>query len=595
MKYYEALSFKNKIFWVFTITFFAIIFLSGITVFKVAMPAIQNSSIKYEHELVRQSSRRIDDYLSQLNTLCIQVSYSSFTRDILGKHYNGQIKNRVEYSEDCFYAFKQYQDFSKTAPGITGIFIYNSHGYPYFFSTKETVDSDLNSHNQSWFHLLATATDYSFIKFSNIHNPIHFRNSNDYNVSLIRNIRSLFNFKIIGQAEILINPNSFKKILYDIGLKNSSGLRHLTLVDANSRVIYSDKPQYNPGDIYEAEEYSYIRNSSSPSFQSSNNSVLTSSQYSDYSGWYLIGETDYAIVKKDSNRVLVLLFIFSLISSSLVIISAILISRRITKPIELMQKRVNELKNGDFDSSLIFNTNDEFSNLVNSFNEMSHKLKKNIERIYTVEEQKRKAEIAALQSQINPHFTLNTLNTIKYIATLQHSTNIVTMIEDFTRLIEAALKSPNELITIKDEINRIQAFMRIQEITYFNKIKMELDFDENVLDCKIMGLILQPIMENAIFHGIKPKLIIHQIHAGSVKITIRSKGSDLIIHVIDDGVGMSQEHADSLLRQMSSGIGVKNVNTRIKLRFGEQYGLSITSAIGKGCDVSIRLPQIRKE
>lgn len=594
MKHLKSMNFKNKIFLIFTLTFSIIIVLSGVSVFGVAMPSMKESNVQYEHELVRQSSRRIDDYLSQINSLCIQASYSTFTRSILDKHYNNNITERFTYTNDRSDAFKFYQDFSRTSDGIVSIFIYNSNGYPYYFTSKEPVVNDFNMHSQKWYPPLASAKNYGFTMFSDIHHPPQIDNSRSYVVSLMRNIRSISDFSIQGQAEIQIDPNAFKKVLNDTELQSDGTARHMTLVDSSGKVIYSDQEQYAPGDNFNPEIFSYARNSSDPELQPKSDSILVSVQHSSYSGWYLIGETDREIIMKDIRKIVSLFVIFGIISVSLIMILGFFISREITKPIELLKRKVRELEHGDFDSQIILNSNDEFSRLADSFNEMSQKLKEYVQRIYTVEGQKREAEIAALQAQINPHFTLNTLNTIKYLATLQNSTNIVAMLEDFTILIKTALKSPNELITLEEELNRIKAFFRIQEISSFGKIKMELKYDENVLDCLTIGLILQPIVENAVFHGIKPKMESHQIQTGRIQILVDAIEDNVLIHIIDDGVGMDQNDADRLLSQNGSGIGVKNVNTRIKLRFGEQYGLSINSAVGKGCDVLIRLPQIRK-
>lgn len=594
MKHFKSMNFNNKIFLVFTLAFFVIILLSGVSVFGVAMPSMKESNIQYENELVRQSSRRIDDYLAQINALCIQVSYSSYTRNLLDKHYNNGVADSVEYSTDLFESFKFYQDFSRTSDGIISIFLYNSNGYPYFFSSKGPVVSDFNAHSQSWYPVLAAAKNYGYTMFSGVHHLPQIEGSNSYVVSLFRNVRDISNFSTIGQAEIQIDPNAFRKVLDDTDLQSTNTARYMTLVDSAGKVIYSGHDQYAPGDTFNPEIFTYARNSSDPALQPKSDSILISVQHSDYSGWYLIGETDRETITKDIRKIFGLFVIFGIISISLIIILGFLISREITKPLDLLKRKVMELEHGDFDSQIILNSNDEFSRLADSFNEMSQKLKEYVQRIYTVEGQKREAEIAALQSQINPHFTLNTLNTIKYLATLQNSTNIVAMLEDFTILIKTALKSPNELITLEEELNRIKAFFRIQEISSFGKIKMELKYDENILDCLTIGLILQPIVENAVFHGIKPKMESHQIQTGCIQILVDAIEDNVLIHIIDDGVGMDQSEADQLLSQNGSGIGVKNVNTRIKLRFGEQYGLSINSAVGKGCDVLIRLPQIRK-
>lgn len=583
-------SFKNKIYRAFLVGFTITILCSAAVVFGVALPSVYESNLKSEQELTDQTSKRVDEYLNQINSLCIQVSYTRFTRSVLEKYYDGNTEERLEYTNDSEQMSQLYQDFLRAYNGVDGIFIYNLYGYPYYFFTYDRVNRYYDVHKEYWYNVLLNSTDYGQILISGIQTPPQIPGSSKF-ISLYRNIRDLRNHDIIGQAEILIRPRTLKKLISESS-GNTSDKHRLTLLDSSGHVICSTQ-DYEPGDSYDLELYHQITSQANPPVTSASSHEM-SIHYSEYSDWYLISEYDSDVLYKDINIIVITFISFSLLALTAMAIWGHIIAQQVTKPMALLKDGVANIQKGFFDNTINLKSNDEFGELANAFNQMSEALKKYIQQIYDVEEQKIEAQMTALQAQINPHFTLNTINSVKHMAMLQNSTNIVSMLDDFSLLLSAAFRYPNELITIKEELNRIRAFFRIQEVESFGKIKLYLYYEEDILDCLTMGLVLQPIVENAIFHGIKPKMSSHQMESGNVIIRLTSNETSILIHVIDDGIGMHTDKVDELLSENSSGIGVKNVNMRIQLRFGKDYGLNIKSAPGEGCDVLLHIPKIKQ-
>lgn len=582
-------NFKNKIYHSFMLAFTLTLLGTGILVFGLAVPNLYQKNIKYEKELVQQSVYRLEEYLTQINALAIQVSYSSFTRTVLDKQYDGNLAELTEYMEDANSMSLLYQDFLRSFKGIDGIFIFNINGYSYYFSTFNNVDRYFNVQEEDWYDSISTSSDYSQILFTDVRIPSQFVGTRNYYVSMIRNIRTLTHHDVNGQAEILIRPSTFSRFL-----EASDSPRKMALVDRSGTVIYSND-QYETGEQFDRKAFQSLTENDRNSYRRHALSSLYSLCHSEYSGWYIIEETPPGLLLDDISTISFLFVAFALSSLLGVAVWGRRISAWATQPITVLMEGVSRIEHADFDTLIELDSTDEFGHLASAVNDMAQKLKQYILQIQQAEDEKRQAEIIALQAQINPHFTLNTINTIKHLALLQNSMNIVTMLDDFAILLTAAFRFPNELITVKEELNRIQAFIRIETINSLGKIKISLNCEEDAMDCMTIGLILQPIVENAIFHGIKSKMEGHQMISGNITISASTNDNCLFFHIIDDGVGMSEEQIQKAFSsQNASSIGIKNVNTRIKLRFGKDYGLSITSTPSQGCDVFLLLPKIKK-
>ena len=580
-------TFKNKIYRAFLFGFTLTLLASTIIVFGFSLPSIYSSTLHSEQETSNQTVARLDAYLRQINSLCTQISYTEDTRTTLSKKYDGNVEHSLEYIQDVNNLYQLYANFILPYDGVYGVFIYNLHGRPYYYCPVNQINRYYDFHKEEWYLELKEADRYENYVLSGAHQPPQLLGNNIF-ISLYRNIYDIMTFEIIGQAEIQIQPKALQKILED-SVKDDEK-QQFTLVDTDGRVITSTS-SYAPGDALGQDTIRRVSRAEQSFIYSLLGDTANYSR-SAYSGWYLIYQYDSDILYKDIRIILITFVGFSLLAWVSMMVWGRILSRQVTTPLALLSDGVAHIQKKDFDYKITLNTGDEFEYLADIFNQMTDTLKKYIQHIYDVEKQNTEAQMSALQAQINPHFTLNTINSIKHMAMLQSQTNIAAMLDDFGLLLAATFRFPNELITLREEFNRIRAFSRVQNAATFGKIKIHFSYDEELLDFLTLGLILQPIIENAVFHGIKPKMSDHQMTSGDIQIQMSSEKDAVLIHVIDNGIGMPQERADALLSESHSGIGVQNVHTRIRLRFGEEYGLSIKSAPDQGCDVLIRIPKI---
>lgn len=239
------------------------------------------------------------------------------------------------------------------------------------------------------------------------------------------------------------------------------------------------------------------------------------------------------------------------------------------------------------------------------FNMMMRRIKKLIALVERQERQKREAELRSLQAHIKPHFLYNTLDTIQWLARKNGAHEVTEVVKSLSRLFRIGLSKGNEIIPLVDEIEHINSYLKIQETRYRSKLNYSIEMDPEIRQCFVLKLILQPIVENAIYHGIKQRR-----GPGHIHIAVRAADEKTLrLTVTDDGVGMREDILAELQKELQqvgsgeekeiksgeiSGYGIKNVQARIRLTFGEAYGLSVESAPGKGTTVTILHPLIHE-
>jgi two-component system sensor histidine kinase YesM len=311
--------------------------------------------------------------------------------------------------------------------------------------------------------------------------------------------------------------------------------------------------------------------------------------------WMILSMIPLTTVSKDINALGFKIMVISLLLISFSITLAVIISRKIALPLINLKKRVKNYyqKNPLLESSIT----DEIMVLTREYDNLIDELEKTINHLLKEQEEKRKAELQALQMQIRPHFLYNTINSIKCLLWAGKTELIEPTINALVNLLEQTISRKEELIPIKDELQCVKDYLYIQEIRSNHTIRLNVQIPEALQNCLIPKLLLQPLVENAIFHGFEPKEPGGTLW-GTLAIYCAAIGTDLQIEVLDDGVGMAQSVAEKLLTDDSqvaarrfTGIGVKNVRERIQLYFGKRYGLAIHSEPGVGTSIIITLPQ----
>lgn len=287
---------------------------------------------------------------------------------------------------------------------------------------------------------------------------------------------------------------------------------------------------------------------------------------------------------------------FSLLGMGLLLLLIIILSyyipRSITMPITRISRVTNQVAKGNLSVRAAAESGAEARMLSDSLNAMIDKINELLDQVTTEQIRLRKAEFELLQAQINPHFLYNTLDTIVWLAEAGDQKRVVSMVGNLSDFFRTSLNQGKDIISIREELAHVRSYLEIQQVRYQDILRYEITVPEDLYEYKIPKITIQPLVENALYHGIKNKR-----GQGTITVTGKSKENGFVLYVRDNGIGMTQER----LNEVRAGIqklsytgkeiyGLYNVNERIRLNFGETYGISIESTYGEGTCVSISLP-----
>ena len=306
------------------------------------------------------------------------------------------------------------------------------------------------------------------------------------------------------------------------------------------------------------------------------------SELSPYTGWRTVGVFSMDEVMSSVNTIVYILFTCVIISLVLVVIVSFKFSRTLTNPIFKLKRLMKQAESGDLTVRFNFQHNDEIGELGQSFNHMIARIDQLIQMVYVEQENKRTAEMKSLQEQIKPHFLYNTLDTISWMARDYDAEDIVRLVDALTNMFRIGLSHGKDIITVKEEITHVSNYLYIQKIRYKDKLNYVIHVDESLYAVEVPKLILQPLVENAIYHGVKAKR-----GGGTITITGVPEGENLVFTVQDDGAGMLQEKVEELNRRMSErsvldekkSFGLFYIRERIQLCYGKGYGVHVESTL----------------
>lgn len=374
---------------------------------------------------------------------------------------------------------------------------------------------------------------------------------------------------------------------------NSGGSGYTYLIDGageiiyhpRQRAIYSNLNTENNLAAAEYEDGNYRE-----TFQGEERSVTIKTM--GYTGWKVVNvvPTDEYYFNLNQMRFFVFFIVFFTILC--MVLLNIFISGRIATPIQRLEEAVKELEKGNLELEIHEEGSQEIRHLGRTIRSMVLQTQRLLDRIVEEQEAKRKSELDALQSQINPHFLYNTLDSIVWMIEGEQYKEAISMVTALSRLFRISISKGKTIITVAEEAEHARNYMNIQKVRYKNRFKFDMDMEQGILQYSTIKLVIQPILENSIYYGME-----YMDGDGLIKVHGYEKDGDIYIDVTDNGPGMTREEVDYLLvdseriHKKGSGVGLVNVHQRIRLYFGERYGLEIESEPDVGTCVRIHLPK----
>lgn len=308
-----------------------------------------------------------------------------------------------------------------------------------------------------------------------------------------------------------------------------------------------------------------------------------------YYGFTIYGVIDNARALKHQYNITQMVFICTGIAL-VVLVFIFMITRQITRPLSLMAKKMSGIREGDFSQYMEVTGTEEIQELATTYNYMLDGLKHHIEELMHTQEEKRRSEIKALQMQINPHYIYNTLTSIKWLIWQGDAGKSAQTIDAFIHLLRSTISNTSEYIPVFQEIINLKNYILINNTRYGDRVQVEFHTEQECNECMVPKLIFQPFIENAFFHAFPSE------RPGLITVSISRQQDLLHIKIEDDGIGIEKNRLVNLSEKNSksehfSGIGINNVDDRLKLLYGAKYGVNIISEENKGTTVTIILPQ----
>ncbi|MBD0378715.1 sensor histidine kinase [Paenibacillus sp. WST5] len=553
--------------------------------YHLSTDAVKKNSRDYTYQLMGQVSSNIDSYINYMDNISRMVLSSYDIKEYLLKQVylgaNGKedLKQKISF---------QLNTVLNTRKDISSILIFGTNGEIIPYNKNIKLNPQVNPTEQSWYKKAIEAKGKVVISSSHIQNMI----LNDYTsvISLSRELSSDVGGEKLGVLLVDLNYSVINDICNKIKLGNRG---YVFIVDAQGNIVYHPEQQMINNN-QKIELISQVMRTPGSNFITSEgkDSRMYTIKTSQSTGWKIVGVTYVDELVSNKNELQTYTFFGGIAFLIIVVLLSIILSLRISRPIKHLERSMKEVEKGNFDIQVDIQSSNEIGHLSNRFNRMTTEIKELMLQNVKEQELKRKSELQVLQAQINPHFLYNTLDSIIWMSESGKSKEVTLMTASLAKLFRLSISKGEEFISIFNEIEHIKNYLTIQKMRYKSKLDFEINVDKGILSYKVIKIILQPLVENAIYHGIR-----NNEGIGTIQITGIRMESRILLQVIDNGIGMSQEEIQNMYRKdrtsgKRSGIGVQNVDTRIKLHFGDQYGLQFESELGKGTTVNVWLPVI---
>ena len=392
-----------------------------------------------------------------------------------------------------------------------------------------------------------------------------------------------------GILLIQLKQSGLQDVFSDLLLGEGS---YLYLTDAEGNLLCHPKQELVESGILE-EWKPGGENDSHP--QGGNKKAEYSVNTVGYTGWKIVGVMQSSMVMLNAfQSSMMILFLLLFFLSVMVLINSFL-SKKVSAPMRRLEEAVNQIEAGDLDTQIQPSGFYEVWHLGKAISQMQENLKRLMADIVEEHEAKRRSELMALQNQINPHFLYNTLDVIVWLIENGKREEAVEAVTALARFFRISLSGGKNIIPIGDEIEHVRNYLMIQELRFKNRFTYSFDVEEGVENCGTIKLILQPVVENAIYHAME-----FMDGDGEIRISARRDGGDILIDIEDNGCGMPMETVEKILAgervsRKKGGVGLQNVRERLRLVFGTEYGLSLASEPDEGTQVRIRIPAVPYE
>ena len=544
---------------------------------------IYENSINYTSQIIKQVNYDIDAYMEYLENISSVIATSS---DVPRYLFDEQ-QSEEERTQEKERILTQYKTITESRSDIYNIAAVAENGRNIVNSGDDELTEYIDIQSLDWYQAAMSSESGIAISSSHVQNAI--KSSYKWVITLSRALYNQQTGKREGVFFVDLNYSSISDLCKNNNIGNKG---YIFILDAQGNVIYHPKQQLMYGGL-KTEKIDEIMECDSDyliSEEGEEDKIYTISR-SKKTGWIVVGAMNTSELLKDNKQVQILYFIVAAVLLLAVILISSLLSREITKPIRQLRDSMSMVEEGEFEKANVdITTENEIGSLSKSFNVMTERIHTLMDQNVYEQKQKRKIELRALQAQINPHFLYNTLDSIIWMSEAGRNEEVVEMTSALARLLRQSISNDQELVAVEKEIDYVRSYLTIQKMRYQDKLEYSIDIDPEIRFVEIVKLTLQPLVENAIYHGLK-----YKESKGNLDIRGFADGKDAVITIRDDGIGMEEQTLAHIFDETekehkSNGVGVSNVQKRLQLYFGPEYGISYESKRGEGTMAIVRIP-----
>ena len=545
--------------------------------------SVFDNAVVYTRTIVRQTNQNIDSYIDYMDNIATMVSGSRDTQTFL---YNKD-EATLQVSECRQRLVEQFRTILKSRNDIRNIGLIQKDGTRLFNNGGQQKNAYLDLDTQAWYKNAITS-NRSVLTSSHVQHVI--RGERPWVITVSRGVR---NFTGSGNREGVVFIDLNYSAISELCDQNSIGSKgYVFLLDQDGNVVYHPQQQQLYNEL-QTENIDLVMNTDKETLMdgSGDNARIYTISRSEKTGWTVVGCTNVAELLKDSKKAR---SIYVLVAAILVVVALVLsnfIARNITRPLQQLRDSMARVQEGDFGAAEVEVTSrNEVGSLTRSFNVMTSRIQELMKQNIYEQQQKRKSELKALQSQINPHFLYNTLDSIIWMAEGKKNEEVVVMTASLARLLRQSISNEEEQVPIGQEVEYARSYLTIQKMRYKDKLEFQIQVDAQIMRVPIIKLVLQPLIENAIYHGLKYK-------EGKGLLIVRGyrEGENAVLQIKDNGAGMDEQTLSHIFEKhkvnyRSNGVGVYNVQKRLQLYYGMDYGITYSSKQGEGTTASIVIP-----
>ena len=552
--------------------------------------AIYENSVIYTQTIIRQLNQNIDSYITYMDNIASVIAKSQDAYQLLYQQIGEDEATKEGHRKRLL---EQFNTILKSREDIRNIGIVQKDGVMLINSGYQAINPDLDLSTQEWYTNAVDNYNQYCLTSSHVQHVI--KGQRPWVITLSREIH---NFYGTGNSDGVVFIDLNYNAIIDLCEQNSIGDKgYVFILDQDGNIVYHPSQQQLYNEL-QTENIDTVMNADSDivvTREGDDEKIYTLS-HSETTGWTIVGCVNMAELLKDSREANNIYVMTAIVLVAIAMILSSFIARSITLPIQKLRDSMKKVQEGDFKAAdVVITSQNEIGSLTTSFNAMTHRIEELMEENVKEQEQKRKIELKALQSQINPHFLYNTLDSIIWMAEGKKYEDVVLMTASLARLLRQSISNEDETVLIGQEIQYVKSYLTIQKMRYKDKLEFEINVDPFINSVHIVKLVLQPIVENAIYHGLK-----YKESKGLLTVTGYQKNQNAVIEITDDGVGMDEETLNHIFEKhkvnyRSNGVGVYNVQKRLCMYYGKEYGLHYESEPGHGTTVTVTIPMEQEE